>query len=88
MTKQLILDDDLNATLQTIERQTGLEASAVIRVALQEKLARVERERTVARRLAELKIVLERLTPPAGEASYMTDAEGDAWMYDEHGLPH
>ena len=48
----------------------------------------LDQERRAASRLEDLKLALERLTPPAGRRSIMTHAEGDAWMYDEHGLPH
>jgi hypothetical protein len=88
MSRQLTLDDDLDDIVQAIERQTGLTEAAVIRAALQEKLVRIDREREAMRRLDELKFILDRLTPPVGNGSYMTNAESDAWMYDEHGLPH
>lgn len=88
MSKQVMLDDDLRGIVEVIERRTGLTEADIMRTALEEKLARIEGEREAKWRLDELKIILERLTPPAGHGSYMTNAESDAWMYDEHGLPH
>ena len=88
MGMQLNLDDDLSAMVEAIERQTGLDREVVVRTALHEKRDRLARGSDADRRLQELKLVLERLTPPAGQGSYMTHAEGDAWLYDEHGLPH
>lgn len=88
MSKQITLDDDLCDIVAAIERQTGLTESDVMRSALEDKLTSVERQRDAVRRLGELKLILERLTPPAGRGSYMTNAESDAWLYDEHGLPH
>lgn len=88
MTRHFTLDDELSAVVATIERRTGLDEAAVVRSALQEKLERIDRERLTANRLKELKLVLERLTPPLGKGTYMTHAEGDAWLYDERGLPH
>ena len=88
MSRQLVLDDDLYSVVETIERRTGLSEIDVGRAALTEKLARIERERDTVRRLEELKLILQRLTPLPGGGSYMTNAESNAWMYDEHGLPH
>ncbi len=88
MSKQISLDDDLCEIVGVIERQTGLTEAAIMRSALEEKLVRVERQGNAMRRLEELKIILERLTPAPGRRTYMTNAESDAWMYDEHGLPH
>ena len=88
MSTQLTLDDELSGVVDLIGRDTGLSEPDIIRSALIEKLDRIIRERAAAGRIAELRIILERLTPPSGAGSYKTNAESDAWMYDEHGLPH
>jgi hypothetical protein len=88
MSRQLVLEDDLYTVVEAIERQTGLSEIDVVRAALNEKLERVQREREAAFRLKELKTILQRLTPLPGQSTYMTNEEFDAWMYDEHGLPH
>ena len=88
MSRQLVIDDDLGDLLEKVEARTGLTETAAVRAALEEKLARVDRERRVSERLAELKLILARLAPASDQRGYMTQKEGDAWMYDEHGLPH
>jgi len=56
MTRQVLLDDELYGIVEAIERQTGLNEADIMRSALREKLARIDRERGAARRLDELKV--------------------------------
>ncbi|MBV8972223.1 MAG: type II toxin-antitoxin system VapB family antitoxin [Sphingomonadaceae bacterium] len=66
---------------------TGKSVTQAVGDALQHELATIEREREVERRLGELKRILAEL-PPHSHPKRRTDAEADAWLYDENGLPH
>lgn len=88
MATQLDLDDETGTVLADLVRQTGRDQANIVREALRDKQERLLNEQHAAYRLTELKEILRRLTPPPGERRYMSHSEGDAWLYDEHGLPH
>ncbi len=88
MTTQLQLDGEDEAVLVDLVHDTGRDAMSIVRDALREERDRVDREQRATFPLAELKVILERLKPSPGEATYMGHREGDAWLYDENGLPH
>lgn len=88
MATHVEIDGDDEIMLADIVQKTGLDATGVIRSALHEKRERLLKEQRAAFRLAELKEILRRLAPLGGSHRYMTHSEGDAWLYDENGLPH
>lgn len=87
MATQLDIDEATDTVLADIVRRTGRDPASILREALHEKQERLLKEQQAAFRLAELKEILKRLEPSGGRP-YMSHSEGNAWLYDERGLPH
>jgi hypothetical protein len=87
MVKQLnIKSDRLYAKVERLAGITGTSMTGAIEGAVDEKLARAERERDVDERTRDILRLAEEfragLTRPLP-----TREEMDDWLYDEHGLP-
>ena len=79
-----IKDAETDALARALARETGESITAALRVAVQERLARVRRRSAVGQRAAELQDYIDR-----GRArACLDDRSADEIIgYDEHGLP-
>lgn len=77
-----IKNDHVHGLARILSQATGKSLTKVIEEALEEKLARLEREREMPSRIAWIEARLAELgPPPAGLTSDHSD------LYDENGLP-
>lgn len=82
-----IKSDDVREMATRLAAATGKSITQAVGDALRRELAELDRHRDVERRLAELREITASIRadlPP----DFMTHREFDAWLYDEHGLPH
>lgn len=77
-----IKNERVHELARILSQATGRTMSAIIEEALQEKLARLEREREMSGKVAWLEARLAELGPPRPG---LTSDHSD--LYDEHGLP-
>lgn len=82
-----IKDPETEALARKLAAHRGISLTSAIRGALAESLANDNqlRDAEIERRMAAIKEIQAQV---AKLPNYMTEAEVDAWMYDENGLPH
>lgn len=85
-----IKDDETDALVRQLAKRRNLNYTAAIRLAVSNELAREDlpKQRSQAeidKMWADVREIQNRV---AKLPELMTDAEADAWMYDENGLPH
>ncbi len=77
-----IKSDEVQALAKTLAAETGETLTGAIKVALEERLARLRRERNVEEKRRAIREILDALPPaPPGATSDHSD------LYDEWGLP-
>lgn len=77
-----IKNDAVQALARELVAQTGETLTGAIKVALEERLARIRRQRNVEERIRRIDAILAKLPPtPPGVTSDHSD------LYDERGLP-
>lgn len=77
-----IKNADVQALAKELAAETGESLTGAIKIALEERLSRIRRERNVAAKIRRIDQILEKLPPvPPGVTSDHSD------LYDENGLP-
>ncbi len=77
-----IKNDEVQALARELAAETGESLTGAIKVALEERLARLRRERTVEAKIRRIDAILAKLPPvPPGVTSDHSD------LYDDDGLP-
>ncbi len=81
-----IKNDEAHTLASRLAGATGETLTRAVTESLRERLARIERERSVDERLERVMSLVASIRADLPE-KLPTQAEMDDWFYDEHGLP-